>query len=82
MPQLSVGRVRSLKIILPPKTEQEEISSYLRGECSSLSEGLAIQERQISALKEYKATLVNSAVTGKIKVPGVVEPQVQDMEVA
>lgn len=74
LPQLSVGRVRSLKIILPPKTEQEEISSYLRRECSRLSECLAIQERQISALKEYKTTLINSAVTGKIKVPGVVEP--------
>ncbi|WLH83984.1 restriction endonuclease subunit S [Pseudomonas sp. FP2338] len=82
LPQLSVGRVRSLKIILPSKAEQEKISSYLRGECSSLSEALAIQERQISALKEYKATLINSAVTGKIKVTGVVEPQVQDMEVA
>lgn len=83
LPQLSVGRVRSLKIILPPKTEQEEISSYLRGEYSKLSEGLAIQERQIAALKEYKATLINSAVTGKIKVPGVVEPaEIQEQEFA
>ncbi|WP_207166866.1 restriction endonuclease subunit S [Pseudomonas protegens] len=82
LPQLSVGRVRSLKIILPPKAEQEEISSYLRRECSRLSEGLAIQGRQIVALKEYKATLINSAVTGRIKVPGVVEPDMLDIEVA
>ncbi|EPJ3360605.1 hypothetical protein L4Z78_005885 [Pseudomonas aeruginosa] len=35
---------------------------------------VALLEQQISKLKEYKAILINSAVTGKIKVPGVVEP--------
>jgi len=30
-------------------------------------------EQQITRLKEYKASLINSAVTGKIKVPGVME---------
>lgn len=42
---------------------------------------VTLLEQQISKLKEYKATLINSAVTGKIKVPGVVEPEAQDMEV-
>ncbi len=43
---------------------------------------VALFEQQITKLKEYKTTLLNSAVTGKIKVPGIVEPEPQDMEVA
>jgi len=39
--------------------------------------------QQIKNLKEYKSTLINSAVTGKIKVPGVVEPaEIQEREFA
>lgn len=29
---------------------------------------IVIKERQIAALKEYKTSLINAAVTGKIKV--------------
>ena len=43
---------------------------------------VALFEQQITKLKEYKTTLINSAVTGKIKVPGIVEREPQDMEVA
>lgn len=68
LPQLSVGRVRSLKIILPPELEQREIADFLRNECQRLNEGIAIKERQIAAFKEHKTSLINAAVTGKIKV--------------
>jgi len=34
---------------------------------------LYLQAQMIDKLKEYKATLINSAVTGKIKVPQTLE---------
>ena len=55
-------------IALPSKNEQAEIVSYLQEKKSIIEDGVAIQLRQIEKLKEYKATLINSAVTGKIKV--------------
>jgi type I restriction enzyme, S subunit len=36
-----------------------------------MDQSISLQEKQIEKLKEYKATLIDSAVTGKIKVSGV-----------
>lgn len=68
LPQLSVGRVRSLKIILPSKDEQSEIVQHLKRETGKVDIAISIKQEQIGKLKEYKASLINSAVTGKIKV--------------
>jgi type I restriction enzyme S subunit len=48
--------------------EQEEILEHIGNESAKLDSAIELKERQIEALKEYKATLVNAAVTGKIKV--------------
>ena len=48
-----------------------------------IARGVELLQQQITKLKEYKATLINSAVTGKIKVPGVVEPtEIEEREIA
>ncbi|EMI7298168.1 restriction endonuclease subunit S [Vibrio parahaemolyticus] len=52
----------------PPYNEQLQIVEYINQECSKIDEAIAVQAQQVSTLKEYKATLINSAVTGKIKV--------------
>jgi type I restriction enzyme S subunit len=33
-----------------------------------IDQAIALQQQQIEKLKEYKTTLINSAVTGKIKI--------------
>jgi type I restriction enzyme S subunit len=58
---------RSL-VTIPPKSEQFEIVSFIQENTDRIDEGIAIKERQIAALKEYKTSLINAAVTGKIKV--------------
>lgn len=55
-------------IAFPPKREQIEIAQYLEQQQKDIEQGLILQKQQIEKLKEYKATLINSAVTGKIKV--------------
>ncbi len=52
----------------PPYEEQTKIVEYISRECSKVDEAITVQAEQVSKLKEYKATLINSAVTGKIKV--------------
>ncbi|HHF0482162.1 TPA: restriction endonuclease subunit S [Vibrio antiquarius] len=52
----------------PPYEEQTQIVDYISRECSKVDEAITVQAEQVSKLKEYKTTLINSAVTGKIKV--------------
>jgi type I restriction enzyme S subunit len=41
---------------------------YLKATTSKIATAISFKEQEIEKLKEYKATLINSAVTGKIKV--------------
>lgn len=52
----------------PSFEEQNRIIEYVQNESKNIDKALLLQEQQITLLKEYKTTLINSAVTGKIKV--------------
>jgi type I restriction enzyme, S subunit len=71
-----------IPVPVAPVDEQREILCFIETVSRRQDKAIALFEQQISKLKEYKATLINSAVTGKIKVPGVVEPATQDRGVA
>ena len=58
----------SMKIGYPSFEEQERIVQYLTKETGKISKVISVFENQITKLNEYKTTLINAAVTGKIKV--------------
>lgn len=58
----------SMKIGFPSYEEQNDIVDYLTKQTEKIDSALSVQQAQIEKLKEYKTTLINSAVTGKIKV--------------
>lgn len=58
----------SLPMAFPSRREQDEIVANVEGESEKISSAISIKGNQIAALKEYKTSLINSAVTGKIKV--------------
>lgn len=73
----------AMEIGFPDREEQDEIVAHLDLESGKLNKAVDLLEQQITKLKEYKTTLINSVVTGKIKVPGVVEPaEIQEREIA
>jgi type I restriction enzyme S subunit len=72
---------KQLISLVPPIEEQLAIVELIEHAILKQNAAVALLEQQISKLKEYRATLINSAVTGKIKVPGVVEPESRNMEV-
>jgi len=55
-------------IWLPSSDEQNNIVSFLDNQVKLISNAVELKKREIEKLKEYKASLINSAVTGKIKV--------------
>jgi type I restriction enzyme S subunit len=58
----------AFKTPLPPIEEQREIVAHIDEASRKIEDAIAIKEEQIAALKEYKNSLINAAVTGKIKV--------------
>lgn len=58
----------AFKTPLPPIEEQREIVAHIDEASRKIEDAIAIKEEQIAALKEYKTSLINAAVTGKIKV--------------
>jgi len=55
-------------LVVPPIEEQFAIVAHIETQSTKIDKAIALQQQQIEKLKEYKATLINSAVTGKIKV--------------
>ncbi len=55
-------------LILPPEQEQTQISEHIERVSQEIDSGVELLHSQVNNLKEYKTTLINSAVTGKIKV--------------
>ncbi|SFD52154.1 restriction endonuclease subunit S domain-containing protein [Roseivivax sediminis] len=58
----------SFKTPLPPRDEQDAIVAHIDDQSRRIDAAIALKESQITALREYKTSLINAAVTGKIKV--------------
>lgn len=67
-PNISQDLVKSLRLQIPPIQEQEQIVTYLDELTGKIDQAIAQKQEQITKLKEYKQSLINDLVTGKIKV--------------
>lgn len=67
-PGVYLGTIQNAYVSLPPINEQTAIIAHIETQSTKIDKAINIQQQQINKLKEYKATLINSAVTGKIKV--------------
>jgi len=59
---------KQLKTILPPLSEQKEIITYIETIKTKIATAISLKDQEIEKLKEYKASLINEVVTGKIKI--------------
>lgn len=57
-----------LFMALPDLVEQDAIVEQVEREAGKIDKAISLKESQITALREYKTSLINAAVTGKIKV--------------
>ena len=60
--------LKELLLPLPPKDEQEKIVEYIENKISKIDKLLNLEQECIKSLKEYKASLIDSVVTGQVKV--------------
>jgi len=68
IPTISENKIMNIKIAVPGNDEQLKIVEYLDLTLNEVTKGIENIDSQVEKLKEYKTTLINSAVTGKIKV--------------
>jgi len=60
--------IKKYIIPLPHILEQLLITEYIENIKTKVAAAITLKEKEIDKLQEYKASLINSAVTGKIKV--------------
>ena len=67
-PNIGMGVIGDLSVVLPPVDEQIKIANFLATETSRLDQLVEKAECVITRLTEYRQALITSAVTGKIDV--------------
>ncbi|EFP5740643.1 restriction endonuclease subunit S [Campylobacter jejuni] len=64
--QISQDDIKNFIISFPPLKEQEQIAQFLDSEISKIDKIIEKTKKQIKLIKEYKTTLINQAVCGRI----------------
>ncbi len=65
---IGMNVIQNLVLFLPPLPEQQAIAAFLDRETAKIDDLVARVETAIERLKEYRTSLISSAVTGKIDV--------------
>lgn len=65
---LRLPLIQNFLIAVPHIQEQTAIVAHIEAQSAKIDKAIGLQEQQIEKLKELKSTLIDSAVTGKIKV--------------
>lgn len=74
-PKLNKDNIRQLKVVQPPKEEQEQLLKHIEKETSRLDSLTKKVSREIELLSEYKTALISEVVTGKVDVRDEVIPE-------
>jgi type I restriction enzyme S subunit len=57
-----------IHVAVPPISEQNEILNYIETASQKIETAIGLKQQEITMLKEYKSSLINGVVTGKVKV--------------
>jgi type I restriction enzyme S subunit len=61
--QLTISQLQNIIFVIPPLPEQQRIASYLDKKCGEIDALIALQEKMIAQLTEYKQAVITEAVT-------------------
>ena len=65
---LSQNLLKSMPVLLPPLSEQQEIADFLDKKCSEIDSLIELKQQKIEELKDYKKSIIYEYVTGKKSV--------------
>jgi type I restriction enzyme, S subunit len=67
-PAINSTDLSKLVLVIPPAEEQLKIVLNIEAQTSQIDSAISLQEQQIEKLKEYKASLIDGVVRGKVCV--------------
>lgn len=67
-PNIGAVDIQDIKILLPPLEEQEEIAKYLDIKTNKIQILIKNKQKQLNLFQELRKTIINDAVTGKVKI--------------
>lgn len=67
IPSMTQYDLANISFALPPLQEQKQIANFLDEKCEKINSAIEKTKRQITLIKEYKNTLLNEAVCGRIR---------------
>ena len=65
---LGQGLLKSMPVLIPPLEEQQQIADYLDQKCEQIDRLIAIKQKKIEKLQQYKKSVIYEYVTGKREV--------------
>ena len=68
IPTISENKILNFKVALPPHNEIKKITHYIEKASQKIETAISLKQQEIEKLKEYKSSLINSVVTGKVRV--------------
>lgn len=66
IPSMTQYDLANISFALPPLQEQKQIANFLDEKCEKINSAIEKTKKQIELIKEYKNTLINEAVCGRI----------------
>ncbi len=68
MPRANSDFIGNQLIPIPQKEEQTQIAKFIENATTKIATAISLKEQEIDKLKEYKMSLIDGVVTGKVKV--------------
>ena len=65
---IKASKLHKLKIITPKIEEQQEIVEFIETSTTKIATAISLKEQEIEKLKEYKMSLIDAVVTGRVRV--------------
>lgn len=65
---IGMRTLEKLRMFVPPLKEQNQIADYLNKKTKLIDDSIAIKQKQLETLEEYKKSLIYEYVTGKKEV--------------
>ena len=65
---IGIDSLYKTRLVLPQLQKQQQIVEYIENQTLKIDNAIDLQQKQIDKLKEYKTSLIDSVVTGKVRV--------------
>ena len=66
--RFNVNNLKTIYTAIPPLSEQKQIVEFIETATAKIATAISLKEQEIEKLKEYKMSLIDGVVTGKVKV--------------